>query len=94
MLILLQIVWVNRLSVLFYSNQNDNAEKFKIRRYYLPKGIIKNYNVIINGKNVTDQANDSGIKQPEKIRKLTTGQGEYYATGCFLDYKCTRNHYK
>ena len=27
-----------------------------------PKGIIKNYNVIINGKNFYDQPIDSGIK--------------------------------
>ena len=32
-------------------NQDENAKKFKARRYYLPKGFIKNYNVIISGKN-------------------------------------------
>ena len=42
-------VGVNTLFVLVYSNQDDNA---KIRKYYLPKGIMKNYNVIINGKNL------------------------------------------
>ena len=30
-------VKVNRLFVLVYSNQDDNAERFKTRRYYLPK---------------------------------------------------------
>ena len=35
----------------------------KAERYYLPKGIIKNYNVIINGQNVYDQAVDSDIKR-------------------------------
>ena len=39
----------NRLFALVYSNQDDNSKRFKTRRYYLPKGIIKNYNVIING---------------------------------------------
>ena len=43
-------VGVNTLFALVYSNQDDNAERFKSRRYYLPKGIIKNYNVIINRK--------------------------------------------
>ena len=42
------------------------------------KGIIKNYNVIINGKNAYDQAIDSDIKRHEKIRKLKTGKGEDY----------------
>ena len=43
-------VGVNRLFVLVYRNQNNLLKRFKIRRYYLPKGIIENYNVIINGK--------------------------------------------
>ena len=60
--------------------------------YYLPKGIIVNYNVIINGKNFYDQAID--IKRYEEIRKLTTGQGECYTTGCLLDYGYIKNHYR
>ena len=48
-------VGVNRLFVLVYSNKDDNVTRFKTRRYYLPKGIIDNYNVIINGKNFYDQ---------------------------------------
>ena len=45
---------VNKLSVLIYSSQDDNAKRFKVRRYYLPKGIIEHYNVI-NGKNFYEQ---------------------------------------
>ena len=30
--------------------------------YHLPKGIIKDYNVIINGKNFYDQVIDSDIR--------------------------------
>ena len=48
-------VGVNRLLMLVYSNQDDNAKRFKSLRYYLPKGIIKNYNVIINEKNFYNQ---------------------------------------
>ena len=40
------------------------------------------YNVIINGKNVYDQAIDSHIKQYDKVRKLATGQGGDYTTRC------------
>ena len=36
--------------LLVYSNENDNAKRFKTRKYYLLKGIVKNYNVIINTK--------------------------------------------
>ena len=80
--------------VLIYSNHDDNGKRFKAKRYYLPKGIIKNYNVISNGKNFYDQATDSDIKQYEEIRKLTTGQGEDYTTGCLLDYEYIKNHYR
>ena len=34
------------------------------------------------------------MKQYEEIRKLTTGQGEDYTTGCLLDYEYIKNHYK
>ena len=40
-------VGVNRLFVLVYSNQDDNAKRFKTRRYYIPKGIIRISNIII-----------------------------------------------
>ena len=40
---------VNRLFVLVYTNQDNASKRFETGRYYLPKGIIKNY-VIINGK--------------------------------------------
>ena len=52
----------------------------------MPKGIIDNYNVINNGKNVIDQANDSDIKRYQETRKLTTREGEDYTTRCLLDY--------
>ena len=39
------VLGVNRLLVLVYSDQHKYSS-----RYCLPKGVIKNYNVIINGK--------------------------------------------
>ena len=47
-------VEVNRLFVLACSNQDVNSKTFKAERYYLPKGIIDNCNVIINGKKFYD----------------------------------------
>ena len=79
---------------MLYSNQPDNAKRFKARRYYLPKSIIKNINVTINGKNFYDQPIDADIKRYKEIRKLTTGQGENYPTGCLLDYEYIKNHYR
>ena len=56
--------------VLVYSNEDVDSKRFKAERYYLPKGIIKNYSVINNGKNLYDQTIDSDIKRYEEIRKL------------------------
>ena len=34
------------------------------------------------------------IKTYENIRKIATGQGDDYTTGCFLDYFCSKDQYK
>ena len=47
-----------------------------------------------NGKNFYDQPIDSDIKRYKEIRKLTTGQSEYYTTGCLLDYDYIKNNYR
>ena len=69
-------------------------EDSKLNDIILPKGFTDNYNVIINGKNFYDQATDSDIKRCEEIKKLTTGQGEDYTTGCLLDYDYFKSHYR
>ena len=45
-------------------------------------------------KNLFDHKIDSDIKRYKETRKLTTGQGEAYATGVLLDYDYIKNHYK
>ena len=39
--------------------------------------------MIINRKDFYDQTINSNIKKYEEIRKITTGQGKDYTTGCF-----------
>ena len=85
---------VNRLFVLIYSSQDNNVKRYNVLNCYLPKGIIKNYNIIINGMNFSNQSVDSNIKQCEEIRKLTTGQDEDYTTVCLLDYDYIKNYYR
>ena len=87
-------VGVHRLFVLVYANHGDNAKSFNVTKYYLQKGIIKHYNVIVSGKNFCDQTFDSDIKRYAEIRKLTTGQHEDCTTGCLLDYDYIKNHYR
>ena len=43
---------VNRLFAIIYTNQDNSSKRSKTQRYYLPKGTINNYNVIINGKKI------------------------------------------
>ena len=52
--------------VLIYSNAYNNAKRYKARRYYLPKGIIKNDN-ITNGRNFYNQPTDSDLKQQKEL---------------------------
>ena len=77
--------------MLVYLNRNNDLKRFKAQRY-LPKGIIKKYNVIINGKNFHDQPIDSDIKRFKEIRELTTGQSKDFTTRCLLDYEYIKNH--
>ena len=62
--------------------------------YYLPKVEIKDYNVMIDGKNVFDQPINCMIKTYENIRKIATGQRDDYTTGCLLDYSYFNDHHK
>ena len=57
-----EYVEVNRLFVLVYANWDAASRGFKAKRYYLSKGVINNYRVIINEKNFYDQPIDSDIK--------------------------------
>ena len=43
-------VRVNRLFILVYLNRKNNGKQFNARRCYLPKGILKTYNFVINRK--------------------------------------------
>ena len=55
---------------------------------------IKDYNVMIDGKNVFDQLVKNNKITYENIRKTATGQGNDYRTGCLLDYSYFINNYK
>ena len=85
---------VKRLFVLVYLNAGNDAKRYSALNCYLPKGIIKNYNVIINEKNFYNQTIDYDIRRYEEKRKLTTGQGKDYTTGCLLDYEYIKSNYR
>ena len=76
---------VKRLFVLAYDNTNGitpNSHK----RYFLPRIEIKNYNIEIDGRNFYGQPIKDLIKQYDKVRKRSAGQGDDYTTGCLLGF--------
>ena len=64
------------------------------KRYCIPNVEIKNYNALIEGKNVFDEPVKNNKVTYENIRKIATGQGDDYTTGCLLDYIYFKNYYK
>ena len=93
---------VKRLFVLAYfiaapvgDNPADNTAGIKSnKKYFLPRGEIKNYNVLIDGRNFYDQPINDLIKQYDEVRKVSTGYGDDYTTGCFLDYAYFKDNYR
>ena len=49
---------------------------------------------MIDGKNFFDQPVKNDKVTYENIRKIATGQGDDYTTGCLLDYIYFKNYYK
>ena len=82
---------VKRLFVLAFEN---DAQRTSNKIYYLPNVEIKYYNVMIDGKNVFVQLVKNNKVTYENIRKIATGKGDDYTTGCLLDYIYFKNYYK
>ena len=49
---------------------------------------------MINGKNFFNQPVKNNKVTYENIRKVATGQGDDYTTGCLLDYTYFKKYYK
>ena len=65
-----------------------------IENIFLPRVDIKDYNVLIDGRNFYDQNISYDFKKYEKLRKIMTGRGEDYTTGSLLDYDYWEKKYK
>ena len=86
---------VNKLFVLPYASGDDNdANENSYKNYFLPRLKIKNYNIEIDGRNFYDQSINDLIKQYDEIRKISTGQGDDYTTGCLLDFAYFEKNYR
>ena len=88
---------VKRLFVLAYNNTVDDNNRVSIdsfKRYFLPRIKIENYNIKIDGRNFYDQPINDSIKQYDKIRKISVGQGDDYTTGCLIDFAYFEKNYR
>ena len=50
-------------------------------KYFIPKVKVKDYNVIIDGRNFFDKPIKNDLKTYDKIRNIATGQGDDYNPG-------------
>ena len=82
---------VNRLFVLAFENDDDRTSS---EEYYLPIVEIKDYNIMINVENFFNQSIKNNAVTYDNIRKIATGQGDDYTTGCLLDYSYFKDTYK
>ena len=82
--------------MLAYNNAagNDQVSVDSYKKYYLPRVKIDNYNIEIDGRNFYDQPINDSIKQYDEVRKISTGQGDDYTTGCLLDYSYFEKNYR
>ena len=74
---------MNRLVVLAFENDD---QKISNKRYYIPDVELKDYNVMIDGKNFFDQPIKNYKVKCKNNRKIATGQGDDYRRGYLLDY--------
>ena len=90
--------FVRRLFALGYAiaagAKNDKAGIKDNKEYFLSRGEIQNYNVLIDGRNVYDQPINDLIKQCDEVRKVSTGYGDDYTTNCLLDYAYFSDNFK
>ena len=85
-------VGVNGLFVLVYSNEDENAKRFRTWRCYLTKGVIKIITLTLMEK--TFMINQVILIQiyMKKLKILTARQGDDYTIECLLHYDYTKNY--
>ena len=67
-------------------NADEEAGIKDNKKYFLPRGEINNYNVLIDGRHFYDQPIIDLRKQYNEVRKVSTGQGDDYNAVCLFGY--------
>ena len=74
----------NGINILFILAFENDGQRTSHSGYYLTNVELKDYSVMIDGKNFFDQPIKDNKVTYENIRKIDTGQGDDYATGCLF----------
>ena len=87
---------VKRLFVLAFDNKagNNQVSVDSYKKYFLPRVKIGNYNIEVDGRNFYDEPINDSIRQCDEIRKVSTGLGDDYTTGCLLDFGYFEGNYR
>ena len=71
----------------YYNTEGCNQVSLdSFKKYYLPRVKIENYDIEIDRREFYNQLINDSVKQYDEVRKVSTGQGDDYATGCLLDF--------
>ena len=85
---------VNRLFNMAYNSENGQPTRNGQQKYYLPRMDLKEYNVIIDGRNFYYNPIENNIEKYRELKKVMIGKGEDYTTGSLLDFNYFDKHYK
>ena len=80
--------------VVFAGAANDEAGIKDNKKHFLPRGEIKNYDALIDGRDFYDQPINYLIKQYDEVRKVSTGHRDDYTAGSLLDYAYFKDNYR
>ena len=83
---------VNRLFVPSYAIENNDYNRQSYSQFYLPKVMVKDYNVIIDKLAFFDLPIKTEEEAYEKI--IDISRNNEYTTGNLLDYDYCKKHYK
>ena len=75
-----------------------NLKETAIKKYFVQRVNITKHNLLIDDRNFYYQPICDQIKLNDEIndgiRKIATGQGDDYTTGCLLDYQYFSDYYQ
>ena len=80
---------VNRLFVLSFLRNNNTDSRYYFSNYYVPKAIINDFNVLIDGKSFFDLP----VKDEEETYEKIIDNNDY-TSGNLLDFAYYKKHYK